>query len=971
MSSVNTKKLAGLLPLYKAEGWDVEGDGVWAYGKKYPIKAPVFIHLAAYRDADKWETRLEAMRKAHHLLWPDRERTYNYWQERMFRVHCQRRQTVAFAGGSGIGKAICYTCPVRTPSGWNEVGTLRVGDALCDTEGGVQTVLGVYPQGNRAVYKVSFSDGTSTEVDGQHLWTVYSNSQRTHGTGPQTITTKDLLANLQKNFSLPNYNAVAGVHQQFTVNPYLLGVYLGDGHLGCLHKKGSLTCTVGNIETVEEIKKVWRETDYIYYPKRHYWAVTCKGLREHIEVYGCANAKYIPKQYLIASPEQRLCLLQGLMDTDGYCSKDGTAQYTTVSERLRDDVADLARGLGLLVSVSSKIPTYSYKGVKKKGQRAYTLSIRKTHTTAHLSLFRVLHKRIRDEKPRKQYYHKRIVAVDYLRDDQTVCIKVSHPNQLYLINDYIVTHNTSSAAEIAAIFWLSNPQKNAVIVASTTLASLRSRIYGYVERCLRECAIKYPYETKESMPPSLHPMQRDFIHGIYAVAATKGDDEASIRNWIGRHPKENLLLILDEATDLPIGIIPAMANLSKGLGGYFQAIAIGNSSDKTDLHGLLSTPKDGWESIDARRDTEWETTQPDGICLYFSPYESPAIHEQNPEKKELLSKFLMNEETLVKAEQTEGTESETFWRFTMGFWKSSSTDNALMSELYLKEYDCRKLAEFSGLQELTVVAGLDPAFTSGGDKCILRLAVLGHHAATGKIVLDFRGDSLLFEIRISALAGKSAEAQIADATLQILRKHNVALKDLFIDANASGRGLADVIALTSGGIDRPAKIFSNSKFAGRLMSKQNGEPHAYVIDSYELWFAGRQFIGTQQIFGLDFLAATQLHMRQSVTKGGKRILESKGDFKKRLNAQRGVIRGSPDEADSAMLAIQAAVINYGFHQNQRVELRRFPTPEDRAYFLATGGNPVELGEKQTNAFMPSLNKNAAPVFRPFQLTRPK
>lgn len=971
MSSVNTKKLAALLPLYAAEGWEVEGDKVWAYGKKFDLKPPVFIHLATYRDSDKWETRLEAMINAHRLLWPDRAKTFNYWQERMFRVHCQRRQTISFAGGSGIGKCLVQSCPIRTPIGWTTMGTVKVGETICDTVGGVQTVLGVYPQGTKPVYKVSFSDGTSTEASDEHLWTVYSNSQRTHGTGPQTVTTTELLKNLQKNFSLPNYSAVAGVPQNFIVDPYLLGVYLGNGGLHVQSKTGQLQCYVSNFETVEEIKKIWKNVVYSWDASHNYWCVFCKGLREHIEVYGCANAKYIPKQYLIASPEQRLHLLQGLMDTDGYCSKDGTAQYTTVSEKLRDDVADLARGLGLMVSISSKIPSYSYKGEKKKGQRAYTLSIRKTHTTAHLSLFRVLHKRIRDEKPRKQYYHKRIVDIKYLRDDQTVCIKVSHPNSLYLINDYIVTHNTSAAAEIGAMFFLSDPQKNAVIVASTTLASLRSRIYGYVERCLRECAIKYPYETKESMPPSIHPMQRDFIHGIYAVAATKGDDEASIRNWIGRHPRGSLLLILDEATDLPIGIIPAMANLSKGLGGYFEAIAIGNSSDKTDLHGLLSTPKDGWESIDPRRDTSWETTQPDGICLYFNPYESPAIHEEDPEKKALLSKFLMNEETLVKAEQSEGTESETFWRFTMGFWKSASTDNAVMSELYLKEYNCRQLAEFSGLQDLKMVAGLDPAFTSGGDKCILRLAVLGHHAATGKIVLDFRDTALLFEIRISALAGKSAEAQIADATLQILRKHNVSLRDLFIDANASGRGLADVITLTSGGIERPAKVFSNSKFAGKLLSKQNGEPHAYVIDSYELWFSGRKFIGTQQIFGLDFLSSTQLHMRQSVTKGGKRILESKGEFKKRLNAQRGIIRGSPDEADAAMLAIQAAVINYGFHENQRIELRRFPTPEDRAYYLATGGNPTEVGEKPADAFFPTLNKTSGIVYRPFQLTRPK
>jgi hypothetical protein len=486
---------------------------------------------------------------------------------------------------------------------------------------------------------------------------------------------------------------------------------------------------------------------------------------------------------------------------------------------------------------------------------------------------------------------------------------------------------TQAAAYVACLFWLSLPHKRTVIVASTELASLKNRIYGYVLRALEEAEIEMPLLISNSPPPSIRIDQNDFVHGIYGVAAKRGDDDKTIQSIKGRHPLDSLLLILDEATDMPIGITTVIPNLKKGLVGRFQAIALGNSKSWTDLHGIWSYPKVGVDNIDPKKDFRWETTQPNGICLYFNPYDSPAIHETDPVKKTALSTFLITEDKLIKAEREEGVDSDGFWQFTMGFWRSKSLDPTIVTEAFLKDYDPRVPAEFSGRVPLYFCAGLDPAFSVGGDKCILRLAVLGHHV-NSKMVLDFRGTTLLFEIRIASNTGKSAELQIADEVIRICAQYKVPLNTLCIDASGAGRGLADVIHLRSGGMLTPAKIYSTN--IGN--KKSTSTAFDIIISSgHEMWFKGRELISHGQIHGLDTNAYDQLHTRLVIEQNGKKSLEKKDDYKRRMAAGKSSLARSPDEADAAMLCVQSAVLFHGLFPGQIKEINKFKNQADRDF----------------------------------------
>lgn len=481
------------------------------------------------------------------------------------------------------------------------------------------------------------------------------------------------------------------------------------------------------------------------------------------------------------------------------------------------------------------------------------------------------------------------------------------------------------AAKVVVLWWLANPRHRAAMIASTTLTAVSRRIWGYAIKHLNNLAVKMPYVyTAGNSPQVLYPVQKDeeggkkgkdTLHGIFAAAAKQGDDESAISGFLGTHPDEALLLILDEATDLPVALLNALANL-KSSEKPFQLIAIGNSNSIHDLHGALSTPKDGWPQIDPKATTRWETTYKGGICLYFNAYESPAIFEQDPVKKKILSPLLPTENTIKAAEETYGKDSINFYRFTLGFWRSASVDSVVMSKEFLIQHNLQAGVEWLGMEPLKPVAGLDPAFSTGGDKCILRLGYLGQDI-NGNMVLDFKGERLLFEIKISAVSRDSAELQISRQVVEILRKYGVPLHHLCLDASGQGRALGGTLALQDNSGRQPIKIYT--------VRTGSGVDKSFDVipkTKHELWLDFRKFSEHGNIKGLDGVAAAQFYNRLVIQnpKTLRQEIESKVDFKKRIAAIMPTLAHSPDEADACTLCLQAAIINFGFSPGQKREV---------------------------------------------------
>ena len=473
-------------------------------------------------------------------------------------------------------------------------------------------------------------------------------------------------------------------------------------------------------------------------------------------------------------------------------------------------------------------------------------------------------------------------------------------------------------AKLAILFWYANPQERNVTIASVTLSSLMTRVWGYLTSHIRTMAVPLPYKYFRSNPPKIlfelpsqgrNKIEDDTLHGIFSVTAKIGDSDQAIATWIGKHPKDRILIILDECTDMPMAITKSFGNLNSHP-EKFQLIGIGNSNSTMDLHGVLSTPKNGWDSVSIELQ-QWDTVQPRGTCLYFSPYESPAITDPDPKRRAVLEKFLMGESNLIQKEAELGKESEQFYRWVLGFWKSRSSERTVFTEKFLKDdifYQSGR-PEWSGLYPLIKVAGLDFAISIGGDKCLLRIAHVGH-TIDGKIKIDFGEETRLFVLYLTVSSPHSLERQIAEQTIDILTQHRVSLDHLAIDCTGQGRAIGEVIALLNTlrhhplGFGQPMKIYSMSPH--NTTKKKNSAPDIMPMSAETLWLELREYAERGHLSGLDGAAQYQLTNRRYISDetGGKlrERLESKQEYKQRMSAIG--FSHSPDEADAAALIIQ-------------------------------------------------------------------
>ncbi len=354
----------------------------------------------------------------------------------------------AIFADTGLGKALSVVVPVLTPKGYKAMGEIEVGDFVIGSNGTPTEVIGVYPQGNRSAYKITFSDGVSTVCDGDHLWSVRSKVDKYRGKAYRTMTTLQILESgliSQEGWKwfIPMVDPIEFEGSQLPLDSYLLGVILGDGSIS--QRMPSISSA--DEELLEKVATLLPEGLSLKYSSGYDWNIT-QGKRnghsknplvailESLALMGTKSAtKFIPEQYLFATVEDRLKLLQGLMDTDGYCAIDGNMNYCTVSHQLAKDVAFIVQTLGGKAAIRTK---------KTSGQLAYQMSIVLPPDIVPFTLTRKLER----VKTRTKYQPTRaIVSIEEHGTSDMVCIKVNAGDSLFVIEHAIVTHNTLMQSE--------------------------------------------------------------------------------------------------------------------------------------------------------------------------------------------------------------------------------------------------------------------------------------------------------------------------------------------------------------------------------------------------------------------------------------------------------------------------------------------------------------------------------------------
>lgn len=356
---------------------------------------------------------------------------------------------------TGQGKAQPLTAKIKVPNGWSTMGEMKVGTEVVAKDGTTTRVTAVYPQGEKDIYKITFADGRSTECCAEHLWRIYyiNTSINKRWKIVNTIEILRLISMPNPRVYIELIDAQDYPDLRLPIDPYLLGVLIGDGHLG----KNNVVLSNPDKEIIDNVRQLLPPDIKIRSMEgllnHQFVRVANSGsnnllnLIRTLELSGkLSYEKFIPKFYLFGSIKQRLSILQGLMDTDGTVGKDGTSSYSTTSKQLSLDVQYLVRSLGGIAYISSKIPTFTYLDEKKNGRLAYQVNIRIKKPSC---LFRLKRKgdRTNDNNQYGDILKLRVKSVELIDKKDAQCISIEHPDHLYVTDDFIVTHNTYSATQ--------------------------------------------------------------------------------------------------------------------------------------------------------------------------------------------------------------------------------------------------------------------------------------------------------------------------------------------------------------------------------------------------------------------------------------------------------------------------------------------------------------------------------------------
>ena len=378
----------------------------------------------------------------------------------------------------GIGKALRVSSNVVTPEGYKRIGDIKVGDLVACRDGSFAPVIGVYDQGIKDTYKVCFDDETSVICSKEHLWTVQTKEDRTKRKGNnkhkandgkrhRTIELQEMFDKLYigkdkaLNYSIDYCEPVQFSKKNLPLDPYLLGILIGDGYCG----KGNITITNVEEDIVNKIENILPNGDKLTHytekemgiSKSHFdgdCSYTKQALKELGLVGCCANSKFIPKKYMLSDVNDRIALLQGLIDSDGYVADSGTTiEYSTVSKQLANDIRELVLSLGGRAILQSRKGRYKKDNEIFECQTNYRIYISFGNYVIPCSSKKHLLKYKKKERCNKKY----ITKIEYHGKEECRCIMVDHPEHLYLTDDFIVTHNTVLGEFAFAYQYIMNP----------------------------------------------------------------------------------------------------------------------------------------------------------------------------------------------------------------------------------------------------------------------------------------------------------------------------------------------------------------------------------------------------------------------------------------------------------------------------------------------------------------------------------
>lgn len=397
-------------------------------------------------------------------------------------------QVFKLHGYAGTGKAQPFGSKVQTPSGPRNIEDLRIGDRVFTARGTVTRVSGVFPQGLQDTYRVTFRDGFSVDCNLNHLWKVQTRKMRGTSGRFYTLTTGEILEKgLYHNsgdmrWVIPLTEPVQYPEQEFPVDPYVLGSFLGDGtNMGST----PILCSPERDRfVIEEVQRRIPEWIRVHNSKQEHCnyhhlsdtrggANSPNGLAKTFKDLGVAVKspdRFIPETYLRGSVDQRWDLLRGLMDTDGSTQSNRTS-FSSKSERLAYGVAELVQSLGGTAIVFLNDRDEYHVNVK-----------------TFENPFMLPRKADRWSPSTKNPPSRYIQSIEKIGRDPHVCIMVEDSEHLYQTDHYVVTHNSTVISHVLG------GREDIIFAAPTAKATTVLQNKGIKNAATLHSLLYQPYE---------------------------------------------------------------------------------------------------------------------------------------------------------------------------------------------------------------------------------------------------------------------------------------------------------------------------------------------------------------------------------------------------------------------------------------------------------------------------------------------
>ena len=609
-----------------------------------------------------------------------------------------RNKRVVLAAPRGHAKAQCLNSKVMTLDGWREIGDIEVGDYVYGSNGRPTKVTHLHPVGEMDLYRVTTRDGRSTLCNEEHLWTVQTPSNT--GDKLVTRTTGELLANykterldkrngceyIEYRHFLPTVKPLNFSEADLLIDPYVLGVWLGDGDAngGCF--------TTAD----DEILDYFSDYEITKHKARYRYGIL--GLVTDLRKLGVLGAKYIPELYLLSSLRQREALLQGLIDTDGYVQKDGKRfGFCNKNRLLIDQTVELIRSLGGTATVGENWTRFDKDSDLKL---SWVITGRLPDGVVPVRL-----KRKRDRWVGSIKTRSAIVSIEYEKTALGRCITVENDDGLYVTDDYMLTHNST----VCSVFY---PLHAALFQRRRTIRII-SAASDLAEDFLRK--IKWELEHNELILATFGKMKTKKWTESHIIMKNGVSIQAMGINSQTRGPRPDLIIMDDVETDDSVASEDRRASMKEKI---YKALINSLSSDGqlVWVGTIISHLCLIWEALNDESKAKWQKR------IY------KAYIDGKEDDKHVLWPELYNHQWLQDKKAEVGS---------MFFASEYLNDPSADENAPIKEHMIRRWNSVEDLPEvLSCVITLDPAYSEGKDSDWKVACLIGVDSKNTRWLLD-------------------------------------------------------------------------------------------------------------------------------------------------------------------------------------------------------------------------------------------